>query len=619
MKRSIIGVYLLVCMFVNVFFANETAYSTENIYQTQGDVWDGTTMQPTQLVHRNGVYFYQITKCSELAYIAMNGGNWLEYNYMLGNNLIFNKVKITADEMGNCTNKETLRWLKPINGFNAIFDGNGFLISGLYINEPNKDDYNDSGVGLFGTVKNNARIRNLIIQNSYVGGNVNVGGIVGIGEYDSVCYNCGFSGVVRAKESKAGGIVGNAYSMSVYKCANHGNIYSPTYSGGIAGTADYWNSISKCINYGRVSTGETFDGQYTGGITGNGSPSKCRNYGTVIGIKDVGGISGSGYGRKNANFGIVTGKNNVGGISGVSTGNMSENRNSGKVAGINNVGGICGNFNYDIENVGIKDVYNTGEVTGHNYVGSIVGNGTECVIENAYNIGNVICSGKAGAILSSDDYIWGRSSTKNVFFATDVNTVGNVCGGFEGVVYGAEGKTTEELRRESTYPHFVNYESGGWHFKDDKNYYGDPVWCTSPYVHDGCPYLWWEDDELRELVLTVGEATSTVYGKMETTDAAPIIKNDRTMLPARFVAENLGAKVSWNERTKEVIITKDKTVIRLTIGSDKARVNGGEYELDSPAFIENNRTYTPVRFIAERLGASVEWNSGAQEVTITKK
>lgn len=41
-------------------------------------------------------------------------------------------------------------------------------------------------------------------------------------------------------------------------------------------------------------------------------------------------------------------------------------------------------------------------------------------------------------------------------------------------------------------------------------------------------------------------------------------------------------------------------------------------KLDSPAFIENNRTYTPIRFISENLGADVEWDDEAKRVTITK-
>lgn len=54
------------------------------------------------------------------------------------------------------------------------------------------------------------------------------------------------------------------------------------------------------------------------------------------------------------------------------------------------------------------------------------------------------------------------------------------------------------------------------------------------------------------------------------------------------------------------------------IDSDIAYVNGAMVKLDSPAFIENDRTYTPIRFIAERLGATVDWDEDTQRIIITK-
>ena len=131
-------------------------------------------------------------------------------------------------------------------------------------------------------------------------------------------------------------------------------------------------------------------------------------------------------------------------------------------------------------------------------------------------------------------------------------------------------------------------------------------------------YAGWKIDPKRQIVLAVGKKNAEVFGEKKSSDVAPVIKNERTMLPARFVAEALGAKVEWNEEAKTVTITKDKTVIVITIGSDKATVNGKEVKLDSPAFIENSRTYTPIRFISEELGATVEWNEKTEEVTITK-
>ena len=133
-------------------------------------------------------------------------------------------------------------------------------------------------------------------------------------------------------------------------------------------------------------------------------------------------------------------------------------------------------------------------------------------------------------------------------------------------------------------------------------------------------YAAWEekDETENQMILTIGEKAAKVFGKTKSNDVAPVIKNSRTMLPARFVAENLGAKVSWDEEKGLVTVTGKDVTILLTIDSDKATVNGKEVSLDSPAFIENDRTYTPVRFIAEALGAKVEWLEKEQKVIITK-
>ena len=135
-------------------------------------------------------------------------------------------------------------------------------------------------------------------------------------------------------------------------------------------------------------------------------------------------------------------------------------------------------------------------------------------------------------------------------------------------------------------------------------------------------YAGWKTDPARQLILTIGKKAATVFGQTKSNDVAPKIVNDRTMLPARFVAESLGAVVTWSDGKQEVTIkgknakNEDITIL-IYIGSDIAYVNGKEIKLDSPAFIENDRTYTPIRFISEQLGANVEWNENEQSVTIT--
>lgn len=123
-----------------------------------------------------------------------------------------------------------------------------------------------------------------------------------------------------------------------------------------------------------------------------------------------------------------------------------------------------------------------------------------------------------------------------------------------------------------------------------------------------------------EVKMTVNSFTAYVNGLATTLDAAPVIKNSRTMLPVRFVAENLGASVGWDDATRTVTVESTLAFIEITIGSSVAKVNGEPISLDSPAYIDasNNRTYLPVRFVAENLGADVSWDDTTKTATLVK-
>ena len=97
-----------------------------------------------------------------------------------------------------------------------------------------------------------------------------------------------------------------------------------------------------------------------------------------------------------------------------------------------------------------------------------------------------------------------------------------------------------------------------------------------------------------------------------------MIKNGRTMLPVRFVAENLGGTVGWDGATSSVTIKGDGIDIAIKVGATTAQINGKTVTLDAPAFIESSRTYLPVRFVAENLGATVEWVAATNTAILTK-
>ncbi len=120
----------------------------------------------------------------------------------------------------------------------------------------------------------------------------------------------------------------------------------------------------------------------------------------------------------------------------------------------------------------------------------------------------------------------------------------------------------------------------------------------------------------KAMVLTIGSTIVNTDGSYAANDVAPVVRGERTMLPIRIIAEYLGATVTWNEAEAKVTITKGDVTIEIYIGQPFALVNGQPVQLDAPAFIENDRTYLPLRFVAEALGATVLWDADTNTVTI---
>lgn len=104
-------------------------------------------------------------------------------------------------------------------------------------------------------------------------------------------------------------------------------------------------------------------------------------------------------------------------------------------------------------------------------------------------------------------------------------------------------------------------------------------------------------------------------------DAKPFIdaEADRTMIPVRFIAENLKSEVEWNAEDRVVCINKGDNNIQLTIGSNIAIVNNESIKLDTEAIIHEDRTYVPLRFVSEQLGAEVDWDNSTRTVIIKEE
>ena len=99
--------------------------------------------------------------------------------------------------------------------------------------------------------------------------------------------------------------------------------------------------------------------------------------------------------------------------------------------------------------------------------------------------------------------------------------------------------------------------------------------------------------------------------------AAFIDANGRTMAPVRSICEALDAEVGWDETTLLVTVSKDSDVIQMIIGDNLIVKNGKAVEMDTTAIIKDSRTFIPVRYIAEALGLLVGWDDASQTVILT--
>lgn len=103
-----------------------------------------------------------------------------------------------------------------------------------------------------------------------------------------------------------------------------------------------------------------------------------------------------------------------------------------------------------------------------------------------------------------------------------------------------------------------------------------------------------------------------------TADVPPEIKDGRTMVPIRALAERLGADVGWNPTARQVSLTRAGVTIIMTVNSKTAYVNGKPVEMDVAPYITEGRTLIPARYVAEFFGQKVEWNNAQRQVDVSE-
>lgn len=121
----------------------------------------------------------------------------------------------------------------------------------------------------------------------------------------------------------------------------------------------------------------------------------------------------------------------------------------------------------------------------------------------------------------------------------------------------------------------------------------------------------------RKVEFHIGSKLFNADGVTKELDSHPYIKNNRTYLPLRFVAENLGADVEWDEECRIAYIISEEAEIIVTPDSNIITINGKAYNMDVKPEIINNRIMLPIRYIAEALNCQVKWVADERKVEIS--
>lgn len=121
------------------------------------------------------------------------------------------------------------------------------------------------------------------------------------------------------------------------------------------------------------------------------------------------------------------------------------------------------------------------------------------------------------------------------------------------------------------------------------------------------------------LILQIGRNVASVFGQLQPIypnepSVAPYIvaAQSRTYVPLRFIAESMGAQVDWQQESRTVVIVRQGVTITMPLGSSVYTVNGEQRQMDGAAELQFDRTMVPLRFVAEALGYSVEWDNAAR-------
>lgn len=144
----------------------------------------------------------------------------------------------------------------------------------------------------------------------------------------------------------------------------------------------------------------------------------------------------------------------------------------------------------------------------------------------------------------------------------------------------------------------------------DNQYY--TIWMTKDYL-----YLEDESNYYRMPMSYITDNIIVTYGdKALAFETPPVIENGRTLVHMRFLFEQMGAEVSWDDASKTATVNKQGDIISFSVDNTNANVNNELKTMDVPARLINGKTMIPLRFLSEELGFTVEWDEETRTASV---
>lgn len=419
-----------------------------------------------------------------LASLVISGKDFTGKTIKLGKNIILNDTTNWKNWESEAPARKWTSIGTESSVFNGTFDGNGYIIAGVYINSSNNRQ------GLFGGVKSDGVIKNLGVVASYIKissfqKNPFVGGLSAINS--GTISNC-YTIVNVTGYERVGGLVGhNSQIGTIIDSYSMGKVEGAVYVGGLAGSNE--GNIKNCYASGNIIGGTPHNTQvmFTGGLVGvnslDGKIINCNSTGNVKGNVGVGGLVGQVQKGEITHCyatGNIEGKVGLGGLIGIVR-EQSATINSSYATG--NVSGVATSFIQDYNLIGgligfsigsINNCYAMGKVKGIYNTGGLIGqNGG--VVSNSYSTGKVEgASNNVGGLIGANHGSVTDENNKRVEFVGTITESYYDSQATEQSDLGKGlGKSTSKMKQKDTY--------SDWDFEH--------IWLIDAPKNNGYPYL----------------------------------------------------------------------------------------------------------------------------------